>query len=375
LPLSCSKEHYLGKPDLSPLISQRHTCRNCGHVFTGKVCNNCGEKTFNEHQLSTSHFFHQIIDFFTHFENKVLRSIWLNFIKPGFITKQNLSGVRVRYATPVQLYLVVSIIFFIVVTKIGVTDYTPSPMDHYYFKLSDYAPFKWVEPLDNSVIDGIDSMRVHKHEEIAANLIAEANERDSAGLVKYYALHRADSISLSSSQLNVIAGEESRQIFWANFQSHISSYSKTLIFLTLPFIAGIFFLFFFKRLKMYGASLILATHFMVYNLCFFILHSVIDMWPKRIFSTTHVPNLMDPFRWLFTNETTAPVAQSIFGSTFEFLHLLFWMPWLIIAFNRLFHRPWWVNVIVAYICSRIFFYLIFGVMKKFLIAFTIWTMH
>jgi hypothetical protein len=219
-------------------------------------------------------------------------------------------------------------------------------------------------------------MRVHKHEEIAANLIAEANQsRDSAGLLKYYALHLADSIKLSPSQLNVIAGEESRQIFWANFQSHISSYSKTLIFLTLPFIAGVFFLFFFKRLKMYGASLILATHFMVYNLCFFILHSVIDMWPRRIFNTTNVPNLMDPFRWLFTNETTAPVAQSIFGSTFEFLHLLFWMPWLIIAFNRLFHRPWWVNVIVAYICSRIFFYLIFGVMKKFLIAFTIWTMH
>lgn len=246
MPLSCSKEYYLAKPDLTPLISKRHTCKNCGHVFTGKVCNNCGEKTFDEHQLSTSHFFHQIIDFFTHFESKVLKTIWLNFIKPGFITKQNLSGVRVRYASPVQLYLVVSIIFFIVVTKIGVTDYTPSPLDHYYFSISDYAPFKWVEPLDKSVVRGIDSMRIHKYEEIQATLIAEANEgRDSAGLVRLYALHRADSLSVTNGQLRVLAGEEARQIFWANFESHVSNYSKTLIFLTLPFIAGVFFLFFF----------------------------------------------------------------------------------------------------------------------------------
>jgi len=44
-----------------------HTCKNCGHQFEGKVCNQCGEKVFHEHHLSAGHFFHDVIDFFYHF--------------------------------------------------------------------------------------------------------------------------------------------------------------------------------------------------------------------------------------------------------------------------------------------------------------------
>ncbi len=105
--------------------TELHTCKNCGHVFKGKICNNCGEKVFNQNQLTAKHFFYQVIDFFYHRESKVLKTIKLNFLKPGFITQENLRGVRVPYAKPVQLYLVVAFLFYIIVSKVGVTDYIP----------------------------------------------------------------------------------------------------------------------------------------------------------------------------------------------------------------------------------------------------------
>jgi hypothetical protein len=119
---------------------QEHTCQNCGNHFVGHVCNNCGEKVFNKHQLSTKHFLHELIDFFYHFESKVLKTIKLNIFKPGFVTKENLRGVRVPYAKPVQLYLVVGLVFILISGKVGVTDYIPSIGDHQYYSISDY-PF------------------------------------------------------------------------------------------------------------------------------------------------------------------------------------------------------------------------------------------
>src|SRR5687767_6621855 len=89
-------------------------CQNCCNVFTGKVCNQCGEKYFNPSQLGIKYFLHHSIDVFTHFENKVLKSIVYLITKPGHVVKENLRGVRVPYAKPVQLFIVVNLFFYLV---------------------------------------------------------------------------------------------------------------------------------------------------------------------------------------------------------------------------------------------------------------------
>ena len=355
---------------------ETHVCRNCGHTFKGKICNECGEKVFHQEQLSTKHFFHQVIDFFSHFENKVLKSIWLNIIKPGFITKQNLSGIRVPYANPVQLYLVVSILFYFTVTKLSVTDYTPSMGDHQYYSISGYLPFKWAAPIDTAVIRGIDKMGDNKIDTIKKEIEESyfAPERKTAAGYKVKPTGYADSTYVQQAQVDVLARHEAEMLFYKDFNSHVSTYSKTLIFCMLPFMAAFLFLFFFKQLKVYGASLILATHFMVFNLCFFMFHCLVDWMPARIFGREYGHVMGKAVSLFYTSATEAPVTF-VFGGSFEMMHLLFWMPWMFIAFKRLFNKPWWVNLIASYLCSRIFFYLVFGVLKKCLIAFTIWTMH
>lgn len=352
-----------------------HTCKNCGHVFKGKICNHCGEKVFSEEQLTTKHFFHQVIDFFYHWESKVLKTIKLNFIKPGFVTKENLRGVRAPYAKPVQLYLVVAFLFYIIVSKVGVTDYIPSVGDHYFYSLSNYKPFGWAKPIDEKIITTIDALWVKKGEEIQSSMQKnlEVNVIDSSSF-KLYGRLRKDSLDIPISKMHVVAFRQMAEVRQSLYNHAIGTFAKTFIFVLLPVFAGVIFLIFFKKIKYYGASLIFSTHFMIYNLCVYSLYSLVDILPRFYINGFH-GWLMLPFNALFYDTKLELISSFIFGSTFEFFHLFFWMPWFFIAFKRLFKTVWWKNILISYLCSRVFFYLIFGVLKKALIAFTIWSIH
>jgi Protein of unknown function (DUF3667) len=355
--------------------TESQNCKNCGHPFKGRVCNMCGEKVFDGKQLSAKHFFHEVVDFFYHFENKVLKTIKLNFLKPGFVTKENLNGIRVPYAKPVQLYLVVAFIFYLVVSKVGVTDYIPNYGDQNYFGLSGYKLFRWTEPADNWVVDGINSMWVKKGRQIEKKM----QLYDSINFIqnnRFVLPGRGfiDSIVLPVNKLPVVSFRQTDQVRAALYNAKIGTYGKTLIFVLVPIIAGLFFLLFFRKIKYYGAALIFATHFMVYNLCVYSINAIINIGPRYI--NPHIKNLlMVPFKFIFYNKTISPFTEAVIGEPFEFFHLLFWMPWLYIAFKHLFNTVWWKNLLLSYLCSKIFYFFIFSLFKKLLIAFTVWTMH
>jgi Protein of unknown function (DUF3667) len=353
----------------------QQTCKNCVHIFQGKICNQCGEKVFEEKQLTAKHFFQQVVDFFWHWESKVLKSIKLNFLKPGFITKANINGIRVPYAKPIQLYLVVAFLFYIIVSKVGVTDYIPSHEDHHYFYLSNHKLFNWAKPIDNWAVDGIDSMWVKKgrkiESEIKEKLIKNFVRENSLVLM---GRGNKDSVSIAIEKIPIVAFRQMVEVRQHAYDSSVGAFSKTFIFVLLPFFAALFFLFFFKKVKYYGASLILATHFMIYNLCVYSLISLLNFTSKTLIGFKG-SILMYPFNAILFNQSIEPYSELLFGSSFEFVHLLFWMPWLCITFKRLFNTAWWKGILIAYVCSRVFFYLIFGILKKVLIAFTIWTMH
>ncbi|MFN8252553.1 MAG: DUF3667 domain-containing protein [Ferruginibacter sp.] len=355
-----------------------HTCRNCKHSFTGKICNNCGEKVFNEKHLTAKHFFHQVIDFFWHWENKVLKTIKLNTFKPGFVTRENLNGVTVPYAKPVQLYLVMSVLFFLGVGKIGSTDYIPNLFDYQYYSISDYKIFKWAKPADEAVENSMLNLIRAKQKAITTHLaedFAHNGALDSAGGMWLRSKTVNDSFYINRQQLQVYANNLGSRLFNEKFESHIATYGKSLIFFILPLIAAFFFLLFFKKIRFYGAALILSVHFMVYNMLMYLVTSAIFYLPYKWFGSKAGGYLMAPFDWVFYNKFTEPVSTFVFGYSFEFMHLVFWMPWFFVAFKRLFNTVWWKNLLISWLCSRVFFYFIFGVLKKGLIAFTVWSMH
>jgi hypothetical protein len=281
----------------------------------------------------------------------------------------------VPYAKPIQLYLVVAVVFYLIVSM--VSDYTPSAGDHHYFGLSTYRVFKWAEPFDNAVVNSIDSMWEHKGRKIEQGILKNIDlYKEKDGSLTIMGVDNSDSLLIPADKIPVYAFNKMRSLQFNMFHEKVSMFGKTLLFILLPLFAAFFFIIFFKKLKYYGAALILATHFMIYNLCFYAFDALVSGWPKNFESTKAAAGWLTlSFRLVFYNESIAPFSTFIFGGSFEFKHLLFWMPWFFVAFKRLFDTPWWKNLLISYFFSRVFYFLIFGVLKKILIAFTIWTMH
>ena len=255
-----------------------------------------------------------------------------------------------------------------------VSDYTPSLGDHYYYSVSSYSIFKWAEPVDNFVVKKIDQLIDYKqilYQNKQKNRILSIENNFGKSSDSFW---ENDSISFYGTDKTILSKFGSLGIFNNTYSQKVGGYSKSLIFLIIPFVAIVFFLFFYSKLKYLGSALIFATHFVVYNLCFFSLHVLLDWVPYKLGLITSGQLLSFPIELIFYNQYTTVFSEFIFGASFEMLHFIFWFPWLFIAFKRLFNTSIWKNILISYFCCRIFYFLIYGAYKKFLIYFAVWMM-
>lgn len=93
--------------------SSIHVCKNCGHQFDGKFCNQCGEKIVAENEKQLSHLFAEAFHFITHLDSKFLKTVRLVLFRPGFVSKEYCEGKRKKYFKPVSLYLIVVVIYLL----------------------------------------------------------------------------------------------------------------------------------------------------------------------------------------------------------------------------------------------------------------------
>jgi Protein of unknown function (DUF3667) len=92
-------------------------CQTCGDRSMQKYCPNCGEKKFDHHELTLKHFFSEALESFAHFDNKFLRSLKTLIFYPGRLSLDFTEGLRVRFMKPLQLFLVMNLIFFFLVPQ------------------------------------------------------------------------------------------------------------------------------------------------------------------------------------------------------------------------------------------------------------------
>ena len=89
-------------------------CATCGTALAGAYCHACGEKRLDRHDYSFAHFAEHAVDTVTHFDLKVVRGAWSLLRRPGTMTADMLAGRRVPWPKPLQLFLLVNILFFVV---------------------------------------------------------------------------------------------------------------------------------------------------------------------------------------------------------------------------------------------------------------------
>lgn len=92
----------------------QHTCKSCGHVFTGLYCNICGEKVIEPKDRSMRTFMGNILIAITFADNRFIKTLWYTISNPGFVSKEYADGRRVHYLRPLQLFFILNLVYFLV---------------------------------------------------------------------------------------------------------------------------------------------------------------------------------------------------------------------------------------------------------------------
>ena len=100
------------------------TCVSCGAPLTGRYCASCGEKRLDHHDDSLLHFLAHGVEAFTHADGKVFATLRTLLLCPGELTAEYLRGRRRPFMGPLQLFLVVNLVVFLVVPLLGWNTFT-----------------------------------------------------------------------------------------------------------------------------------------------------------------------------------------------------------------------------------------------------------
>lgn len=95
-------------------------CKNCDAVLLGRFCANCSQAA-NVHVPTTMELVHELLEGITHSDSRLWRTLTTLWFKPGKLTEEFVAGRRVAYLPPFRLYLILSIIFFLLASFIHTT--------------------------------------------------------------------------------------------------------------------------------------------------------------------------------------------------------------------------------------------------------------
>src|ERR1700723_3819701 len=103
--------------DASAVVPVR--CKNCDAVLLGRFCANCSQAA-NVHVPTTTELVHEMLEGITHSDSRLWRTLTTLWFKPGKLTEEFVAGRRVAYLPPFRLYLIVSIVFFLIASFVNV---------------------------------------------------------------------------------------------------------------------------------------------------------------------------------------------------------------------------------------------------------------
>jgi hypothetical protein len=87
-------------------------CENCGAPVGDRYCGHCGQR-LEPPVHSLKHFLHVAAEDLTHADSRLWRTLVALLFRPGQLTREFLAGHRARYLPPLRLYLVLSVVFFL----------------------------------------------------------------------------------------------------------------------------------------------------------------------------------------------------------------------------------------------------------------------
>lgn len=95
---------------MNPETAEPPVCLNCGEKLLGEYCWRCGQAATDLRRPLrelAANFFEDVLSL----DTRLLRAIGPLLLRPGFLTREYLAGRRARYALPLRLFLIATLIF------------------------------------------------------------------------------------------------------------------------------------------------------------------------------------------------------------------------------------------------------------------------
>ena len=93
-------------------------CHNCGAPLAGTFCSDCGQKG-DVHMPTTRELVLEALEGITHSDSRLWLTLKYLVFAPGKLTTEYVAGRRATFLPPFRLYLVMSVLFFVVASLGG----------------------------------------------------------------------------------------------------------------------------------------------------------------------------------------------------------------------------------------------------------------
>lgn len=142
-------------------------CANCGQPGADRFCPACGERRITQTDLSLAGFIRDGWAELTSVDTRLARTLHALLLRPGVLTRDYLAGRRSRYLSPLQLYLLVSLLFFFVLPHTGLFRYDLGQFLDY--SIFGEVPEQLVERRLAGTGESLDSFRERFDDSIRSN--------------------------------------------------------------------------------------------------------------------------------------------------------------------------------------------------------------
>jgi hypothetical protein len=93
-------------------VATSGNCLNCGAMFEGRFCAACGQRVVPPHP-TVRELVGDAWKELSGYDGRIAAT-FRGLLKPGLLTRRYVEGQRARYLSPVRLYLIVSVVYFLV---------------------------------------------------------------------------------------------------------------------------------------------------------------------------------------------------------------------------------------------------------------------
>jgi hypothetical protein len=261
-------------PDYNVMIQ----CPNCETEFDTKYeyCPHCGQRN-KKLELRFKHLFHDFIGSAFNLDSKLFRTLKLLIFSPGELSKLFLQGKRTMFVPPVRLYLIISLVYFTLLSFVG----------------GDFV--RWTDDGDQDVAaldsitgsNGLIKDAVYSADTNDTSRLHDIDTSDNPAGLEQLIPGNNDSIEdIDDGKLKKTVNDKLRKLGTeegkASFQDLMRNYMNIGMFVLMPVTALIFFMLFYRE-TFYIQHLVFVLHLQSMMYILFIFLNLIELMISNTF--------------------------------------------------------------------------------------------